>query len=298
MRTRAPNLPPSPSGSRPAWWFALLLLPVASWGNLIANGDFEVGGVNTVAGFSTHFFEGTYQFRVITDGARSGGRCVAIAAPQKGWARWYTTDVFLLKGARYRLSCWVRSDCPEDTATPGDVWLTGCGANLRLPVDRSTQWRLVQGECSPTETGRGGLYLQLLGAGEVFFDDVALEMVAPPPAEPGESAPTDGEPLDAIVIPAQPALHHLYLADLARRLLQEMTGSTLAIRPGDGPTEGRAFYIDVSPPGRDFAADVARLDDEGIVVDIGPDGICCLGRTARALNYAVTEAFRVLGCRW
>ncbi|MGD9496140.1 MAG: DUF4838 domain-containing protein [Armatimonadota bacterium] len=276
----------------------LLLLPALCWGNLIENGGFEAGGTTTATGFCTHFFEGTYQFTVRTDDPHSGNRCVSIKAPQGGWARWYTTDVFLLRGARYRLSCWVRSDCPEQTATPGDVWLTGCGVSLRLPVDRSRRWHLVQGECRPTETGRGGLYLQSLGAGEVFFDDVSLEMTAPPPAEAGESVPTDGAPLTAIVIPAEPAIHHLYLAHEARRLVQEMTGRTLAIRPGEGAADERAICIDVTPPGIDFSVDLASLDDESIVVDIGPQGICCLGKTTRALNYAVTEAFRILGCRW
>jgi len=288
--------------ARRQWGLLLLLLPMLlptfAWGNLIENGDFEAGGATTVAGFATHFFEGTYDFRITTRNPHSGRRCISIFAPTDGLARWYTTDVFVLKGATYRLSCWVRSESPEGTDMPGEVWLTGSGMDLRLPVGRSEEWTLVQGERIPSETRRAGLYLQSRGAGEVFFDDVSLEMTAPPPPDGGETVPTDGEALTAIVIPANPAPHHLYLAHEARRLMQEMTGRTLSIRTGDGPTDERCVYIDVTPGGMDFSADLAGLEDEGVLVDIGARGICCLAKTARGLNYAVAEAFRVLGCRW
>lgn len=276
----------------------LLLLPALCLAGLIENGDFEVGGVSSAAGFSTHFFEGTYDFRVCTENVHSGRRCLQISAPKAGLARWYTTDVFLLKGARYRLTCWVRSRPAAGQRLTGDVWLTGCSASAHLTVGDEPQWKQLQAETAATETGRGGLYLQTYGVGDVFYDDVAIEMIAPPPVAQGESVPTDGAPLQAIVIPAQPALHHLYLATQAQRLLQEMTGKTIAICPGAPADAGRALYLGVTPAGADFSRDLASLTDEGVLVDVGPAGVTCLGKTARALNYAVGEWFRLLGCRW
>ena len=98
---------------------ALLLSPLVH-ANLIENGGFEVGGPTSVAGLSTHNLEGTFEFKVDTENPHGGARCIGITAPQKGWARWYSIDVFLLKGAQYRLSCWVRS-APGQTAAPGSL---------------------------------------------------------------------------------------------------------------------------------------------------------------------------------
>ncbi len=265
--------------------------------SIVENGDFEVGGQTTVAGLSTHFFQGTYDFTVVTQSPHSGRRCISISAPEAGWARWYTTDVFLLAGARYRLSCWVRSAGPAGARIAGDVWVCGCGTNARLFFGRETAWKRLSQEFTATATGRGGLYLQNMGVGQVFFDDVAVEMIAPPPAPTGEAVPTDAKPLTAIVIPAEPRLHHLFLATEAQRLLREMTGKTVAICPGRPATPGRGLYLGLDAPGTDFGADIARLADEGILVDIG-DNLTCQGKTPRALNYATYELFRMLGCRW
>jgi len=257
----------------------LLLLPTLAWGNLIENGGFEAGGLTTSAGFATHYFEGTYDFAINTLNPHSGRRCISISAPADGWARWYTTDVFVLEGARYRLSCWVRSECPEETAQPGDVWLIGSGINLQLPVGRGGEWTQVQGDCTATATGRVGLYLQSLGAGQVFFDDVALEMTAPPPPGGGEAAPTDGEALTAIVIPTDPAIHHLYLADEARCLVQEMTGRTLSIRTSGDRIDERCVYIGVTP------------EDDSSILAVGvrprnPVGTAFAGATAMTSSRA------------
>ena len=277
---------------------AVLLLSGLAYGNIIENGDFELGGVHTVAGFNTHCFTGQYDFTVVTDKPHGGKRCIGILAPQAGVARWYTTDVFVLKGARYRLSCWVRSEGAQASKVNGDVWITGNGSSLHLGFGLQPQWKQLSGEFEAGETGRLGLYLQCLGAGTVYFDDVDLEMIAPPPVEAGELVPTDGQPLSAIIVPTQPALHHLYLATQAQRLVQEMTGKNLAIRTDDGKAAGRALYIGVTPPDKDFKADMARLNDEGVLVDIAPEAVTCQAKTARGLNYAVFELFRTLGCRW
>jgi hypothetical protein len=51
-------------------------------------------------------------------------------------------------------------------------------------------------------------------------------------------------------------------------------------------------------PGRNYAAQLAEVGAEGIVLDIGPEAIVCLGNTPRGVYYAVQELFYVLGCRW
>jgi hypothetical protein len=104
--------------------------------------------------------------------------------------------------------------------------------------------------------------------------------------------------LAAIIIPAQPAIHHLYLATEARRLLQEMTGKQALILPDGDRRVGRGLYLGLTPPGKDFARDLEGLGAEGVLVDIAPDAVTCHAMSARGLNYAVYEFFRLLGCRW
>ena len=38
--------------------------------------------------------------------------------------------------------------------------------------------------------------------------------------------------------------------------------------------------------------------DEGMVLDIAPQAVVCLGNTPRGVYYAVQELFFILGCRW
>ena len=76
----------------------------------------------------------------------------------------------------------------------GDVRATGCGVSPRLDFGLEPEGKELFGECSPAETGRAGLYLQCLGTGSVYFDDVDLEMIAPP-RRPGSRCPPTAGPL-------------------------------------------------------------------------------------------------------
>ena len=58
-----------------------------------------------------------------------------------------------------------------------------------------------------------------MGPGSVWYDDVTVELLKAPPAEPGEPVPTDGAPLTAVVTPDAALPHHVYLAQELQRLL-------------------------------------------------------------------------------
>ena len=272
----------------------LVLFACVANAQIIANGDIEQGGVKTAAGWSTDVREGDYEF-AIAGGARSGERCLAIRCTgEPGWARWYTTDVFVLEGGKYRLSVWVKTD----QGALATVWIAGKDTSLHLTAKDLPEWTLLQRDVTAGTTGRVGLYLQNQGAGRVHYDDVEVRLVEPPPSREAGEIPTDGAPLVAIVVPDEPAAHHGYLAVEAQRALREITGRSLAIVPASAAPEGRCLYIGVAPAGLDYGQDLARVTEEGIVLDVRPNALIWLGGSPRGEYYAVHEFLRLLGCRW
>jgi len=262
--------------------------------DLVVNGDVEVGGASSALGWQTHVAEGSYEF-AISDQAHAGRRCLAIRATDgttEGWGRWYTADLFMIAGATYRLSLWTRTE--GDAAI--EVWMPETQPPFMAPLADATDWTRIEADVTVDTTGRYGLYLQSRRGGAVFFDDISLTMTVPPPETPGEDVPTDGAPIRGVVIPEQAGPHHVYAALETQRVLGTMTGRTPPLRVG--PAEGRCIWIGLLPPGRSYAAQLALVGDEGIVLDIGPDAIVCLGNTARGVYYAVQELFHTLGCRW
>jgi len=195
--------------------FSLLTcLPLCAQ-SILTNGGFELGGKTSAVGWTTHIQRGAYEFLVAGE-AHSGMRCLAIQAgpeTKDGWARWYTVDLYLLKGATYHISAWVKA--PD-----------GALAQVNLPNDRdevalyvkdAREWTHVEQEFTIQATGRHGLYLQSLGPGTVYFDDVSIEMVKAPPAEAGGEVPTDWGPITQIVLPEVTQPHHGYLAQELQR---------------------------------------------------------------------------------
>lgn len=272
----------------------LLTLTSATAQDLVTNGGFEAGGATSAVGWATDAPAGSYTFGVAGE-ARSGERCLSIEAAggtTEGWARWYTTDLYLVAGATYRLSAWVR--------TEGDaqlhVWMPGTKPEVSLYASQAPEWTRMEAEVSVEATGRQGLYLQSRRGGTVYFDDVSLTLVAPPPEAPGEDVPTDGAPLTGVVVPEQAGPHHVYLALEVQRVLEQMTGRRPALRVGTG--EGRCVWIGCVPPSRSYSAQLALVGDEGIVLDVGADAIVCLGNSPRGVYYAVHELLAKLGCRW
>ncbi len=293
---RPPGAAPGECIMLPRLWIVLALaLPSAALAeDLVTNGGFEQGGGSSAAGWQTHCAEGDYAF-AIAGGAHSGTRCLSITAGEgttQGWARWYSSDLFLVAGATYRLSAWVRTE-GETTA---HVWMPGVTPEFSAYLSKTPEWTRVEGTFTAEATGRQGLYLQSRAGGTVYFDDVSITLAEAPPSDAGEEVPTDGAPLTGIVVPAQAGPHAIHLALETRRVLATMTGRSLAIRLGAG--EGRCVWIDCRPPGRSYAEQLALVGAEGIVLDVGADAVVCLGNTPRGVYYAVHEFLYRLGCRW
>ena len=138
--------------------------------NVLENPSFEAGSGDSAVGWLTDTRKGEYRF-VVADNAHSGRRCLAIEGVKAGWGRWHTRDAFLVEGATYRISCWVRTD---GTGT-GQVWMPECGVSLRF--NNKPKWTRVEAEFSAKSTRRHGVYLQSFSLGTVFFDDLAIELI-------------------------------------------------------------------------------------------------------------------------
>ena len=267
--------------------------------NILLNPDIELGGKKSAVGWRTDIRKGDYEF-FIAGSAHSGERCLAIKAGEdttQGWARWYTTDLYLLEGATYRLCAWVKTE-GEATA---EVCVPSKGKGITKRLADSPEWTRLDGDFSVSRTGRHGIYLQSMRGGAVYFDDITIEMVEAPPAVEGGEVPTDGEPIVGIVTPDAAGPHHGYLAQEIQRILEAMTGQAPAISAASSIPKGdagRRIWIGVAPPGRNYAPQLGLVGEEGIVVDIGPRAVVCLGNTPRGVYYAVHELFYVLGCRW
>ncbi len=273
---------------------ALSFTLLASAANIVGNPGFEVGGTAGAAGWQTHVARGQYTFEIAPD-AHSGERCAAIRPlGEAGWARWYTTDLYLLAGAQYHLSAWVKTG----EGGVAEVWVPGDGGGFLRSITDAAEWTLVEGDLSVAKTGSCGLYLQSKGTGPVYFDDISVELTQAPPPIEGGRVPTDGAPIVAIVIPDDVLPHHGYLSMDTQRILERMTGEAPAIANASSAPEGRCIWIGVVPPGRSYETQLARVGREGIVLDVDDDAIVCLGNTPRGVYYSVQELYYLLGCRW
>ena len=275
-----------------------MLLPVAclAAGNIIANPDMELGGKASSVGWNTNLAKGEYEFSIAGD-AHSGRRCLAIKAlGDAGWARWYNTDLYLVQGGTYHLSVWVKNEGDASA----QVWLPDGTGGLQKNLAGPSPWVKIEGDFTASTTGRYGIYLQSMGRGTVYFDDISLEMMKAPPATETGATPTDGAPIGAIVTPDVALPHHVYLSLDTQRILKQMTGQAPAVVAASAvpADDARRIWIGVAPPGTDYKAQLAKVGEEGIVLDIGPKAVVCLGNTPRGVYYAVQELYRVLGCRW
>ncbi len=277
-----------------------LACAVSAWAqNIIANGDIETGGRQSPLGWQNHIAEGDYEF-LISDQAHSGKRCLAIRAREgvtEGWARWYTTDLYLLEGAVYRLRAWVRTE----GGGIAQLWVPSDDRGFSQGLSDLPEWTLFERDFTVSRTGRHGLYLQNRGGGTVYYDDISVELAQAPPPATVWQVPTDGPPISGIVIPDGALAHHGYLAQELQRVFQAMTGQippVLAASAAPSGTFGRYVWVGVVPPGRNYSPQLREAGEEGIVLDIGPEAVVCLGNSPRGVYYAVQELFHVLGCRW
>ncbi len=276
-----------------------LICVTAAADNIVPNPGFEDGGTTSAAGWQTDTRAGQYEFLVDAD-AHSGARCVSVRSTEAGdagWARWYNADLYLVEGATYHLSAWVKTD----GGASAEVWIPSDDAGFFRSTAHGPAWQEIAGDFSVARTGRHGLYLQVKGEGAASFDDISVELVEPAPVSEADSVPTDGLPIVGIVIPDTVQPHHGYLAQECRRILAAITGKTPAVATASAvaPTDsGRYVWIGAVPPGSNFGPQLALVGEEGIVLDIGPRAIVCLGNTPRGTYYAVHELLHILGCRW
>ncbi len=264
---------------------------------LIANGSVEQVSGERPAGWATDVREGEHRF-FVSDEAHSGKHCLAIASEAPGWARWYTTDLVLLAGARYRLTAWVRT---SGEAPVGEVWMPHPTATQYVRFEATPEWTCFTREFVAPETGRQGLYLQSRGTGTVFFDDLSLEQLEGPKLEgTGTIACVEGAPLAGIVTAGDGGPHEGYLALDAREVLEKMTGVALPVVSlgGEDAARGRWLHIGCAPDRAAYDDALSRVGKEGIVLDVTPRAVVCLGNTPRGVYYAVQELYYRLGCRW
>jgi len=141
-------------------FMAILVLgaAVASADGIIANGNMEVGDAATATGWASDVRDGDYEFSVAGE-PHGGQKCLAITSTgEPGWARWYTTDVFLLEGGTYELTAWART---EGVGAAGECWVTAGGGSLLMETFGETpKWTEIRGTLTAPATGRVGLYLQ------------------------------------------------------------------------------------------------------------------------------------------
>ena len=231
--------------------------------NLVANGGFEDPA--------------------ITDGGYQGSE----------YGLWYTDEVYLLKDARYRLSGWVKT---EGVASAAIMFAPSGNVNFGV----TPEWTYFERVFDATVTARDRLHLAGYGEGQAYFDDISIQMISGPSVGGAGAIATDGAPLTEIVLPDGSNMTEIYLAMEARRVLKEMTGVDLPIVKLSAvvPDANRRIYIGQAADTTPYASDLATVGDEGIVLDITPLAIVCLGNTARGVYYAVQEFFYILGCRW
>ena len=270
-------------------------------GNILENPSFEDGSDVSATfwnkgsgGRYGHYSQTGQDKCYIAGNAHSGEKCLAIANAKTGLARWYSEDVYLMEGAEYRLSCWIKT---EGGDVAGRIWFPVIGIDFTF--EDTPEWVRVEKYFVASKSDQNILFLMSEGPGTVFFDDISLEMTKNPLKNMKAKIETGGKALTQIVIPDDCTMADYYSAFEARRVLNEMTGielpvvikSTLSSKIG-------SIYIGCAPDMNEYSGDLSSVGDEGIVLDINPDNIICLGNTTRGVYYAVQELFYVLGCRW
>jgi len=286
------NHPDDPDGEKP--WDNITPCPMYP-GNILANPSFEESSDISAAFWDKDYGQmtGEYEYHVAGN-AHTGDKCLAITGTVAGMARWYIQDVYLVEGAGYHLSCWVKT---EGTGVSGTVNFPDGGVTVSF--GQTPTWTYIDRYFMADSTSREAIFLVSNGLGTVFFDDISIEMIQQPLYNTEAAITTNGQRLRRIVIPDDCNMADYYLAFDARRILKEMTGIEIAVETESTvSTTMGGLYISCAPDMSAYAADLASVGDEGIVLDINPDNIICLGNTARGVYYAVQELFYVLGCRW
>ena len=156
-------------------------------GNLLKNPSFEDGSDMSAAFWTKDFgrwyrspqtYEGGHPDRIYVAGnAHAGEKCLAISSTRAGMTRSCTQGVYLVKGARYHFSCWVKTAW---TDVSGSIAIPAVGVHLYL--EDMTTWTRVDEYFVAPRTGSEAIFLMghglgtaFNGTGTVYFDDISIE---------------------------------------------------------------------------------------------------------------------------
>ena len=160
----------------------------AQSGNLLKNPSFEDSS-DTSAAFWTKGSDGWYRSPQTYQGghpdklyvagnAHTGEKCLAITGTRAGMTRSYTQDVYLVKGAQYHFSCWIKTAWPD---VSGSIAIPAVG--LYLYLEDTTHWTRIDKHFVASRTGSEAIFLMghglgtaFNGTGAVYFDDISITM--------------------------------------------------------------------------------------------------------------------------
>jgi alpha-L-arabinofuranosidase len=152
--------------------------------NLVANDSFENAGDDGPTGWKTHTWQGDGAFSHDALG-RSGKRSVSISSANGGDLSWFI-KVSVEPYSRYRLSGWVKTENIVSQGGSGALFNLHNVQAVKTPALLGTHdWTRLQVECETEELDQ----LQInclfggwgLATGKAQFDDLKLELLAPPP---------------------------------------------------------------------------------------------------------------------
>ena len=135
-------------------------------GNVLQNPSFEESSKSIPAFWvKVPVRSGKYDYYV-ADNAHAGKKSLAIKGTVAGRGMCYNGDVYVVKGAKYRLSCWVRT---EGAGISANVSLAYSG--IKLGFKETETWKLLESEFIPSDTGMEIIQFTSYGLGTVFLDD-------------------------------------------------------------------------------------------------------------------------------
>lgn len=258
--------------------------------NYVPNPEF-VGVGDAIVEWSNHIASGKCEFSLAKGRGPDGANAAVITGlGADSVGRWYA-DASILAGATYEFRIMVR--------TGGDV--SGCiitGLNdpqFYTSPDKWTQQTIR----FKTPTGRMSVrfHLQQYGKGTIEYSKPEFIMLKlPAPETDTAPVPAAGGEITAIVTPESPNPVEIGCALEVRRIFLALTGKNISITTKTSP--GRCLYIGTTPEETNYKHRLARLQEDGIILDINKKFIVCTGATPSGVYNAVVELYYRIGCRW
>jgi len=258
--------------------------------NYIPNPQFA-GTNDAIVEWANHTASGKCVFTLVKGGGPDGANAAVITGlGTDSVGRWYG-DASVLAGATYKFTIMVKttadvSGCivtglnKEQFYTSPDKW-----------TEQTTSFKVPVGQMSVR------FHLQQYGKGTIEYSEPELIMVEPPAPETNTSpVPAVGGEIVAIVTPESPDPVEIGCALETRRIFMALTGMNIPIVTE--PTSGRCLYIGITPNGTNYSRRLAKLHEDGIILDIDKNAIVCTGGTPSGVYNAVAELYYRMGCRW